>query len=514
MPAMSAMSATPRVALAAAALFALPIAVAPPPAVAASATAQDAASVLSTMQAMQQERWEEVDNYTIVKAIEVAGGMQAPQYFEKMSLDGGQTTFRLVPPPLYEREMLAKAGFPQPSPDGYRDMATGYEMLGGALETGGGDQPPMPGASDMMGDMAMFLRFGADALENMDDGSADAKEDAAEMRMFAERARLEGREQVTATSGGATREAFKLVADDLNLEQEADGGTFTLNTATVWIDTEHYVPLRMTFDGEVDRGDGEPQSLTIEKLNLDYRQVGPLYEPFREVGKINGLMQAMSEKERKEMEQAKEQLAEAKKQLDALPPEQKEMAMRMMGGQIEKFEKMVEGDAFETSLNVVSVAVNEGPPTPYGLGDVTVGGPAAASYPAAMTMAGESDGAELSVMARLEGGYELSLSFESPVPFPEVGGEIPVNGASGSVRRDGHGVAVIEKGVGTITVTERTDTHIAGEFAVVVDGSWNPESGESGDVSFSADGSYDSGAPAGPHQAPRGSPIPAMFGQP
>jgi len=304
------------------------------------------------------------------------------------------------------------------------------------------------------------------------------------------------------------------LATDLKLKQEADGGTFTLNTATVWIDTEHYVPLKMAFDGLVDDGKGEPKDLTIEKLNLDYKQVGPLYEPFREVARISGIMDAMTEDQRKEMEKAKKELAKAKEQLKSLPPDQQEMAMRMMGGQIEKFEKMVEGESFETSLDVVSVAVNEGPPTPYAVGDITVGGPAAATYPAAMTMAAEPDGAEVSVMAQLEGGYSVSLTFVSPVPFPEVGGEIPVSGASGSVRRDGHGVAVIDKGVGTITVTERTETHISGEFAVIVDGSWNPESGESGDISFSADGSYDSGAPAGPHQAPRGSPIPAMFGAP
>lgn len=474
---------------------------------AAPAVAQDAQSVLEAMAAAQAERWADVNNYTVVKSVEAAGGLETPQYFVKMDVDG-QPTFRLVPPPVYEREMLEGAGFPPPGPEQYEAMATAYDMLGSALEQGGGDQPPMPGVSQMTSQMSAFLREGAEGVRNLDDGTSDAEQAAADMSAFAARARLVGVEPVLAHPDGMMRDAYHLVVEDVGMTQETGGGSFTLHTASMWIDTEHYVPYRLLMEGEVE-SDGRRSPLTIERLDLDYRVHGPLYVAHREVGRLSGIMSAMSDSERREMEDAREQLADAERQLAEMPDgAAKAMAQRMMGPRLEEIRRMLEGEAFGSAMNVSSVAVNEGPPTPYGLGRLALRG-----THGAVTMAVEPGGdgeplfAELSVASGLSGAGEATFSLLGNVPFPEEGGAIPVVNASGSVPHDDGTQLSIDSATGSIEVVVRTETRIAGTFDAMLTGT----DASGAEVAVPVEGTFDSGAPAGPFQAPRGSPIPAMF---
>jgi hypothetical protein len=473
---------------------------------ASPAPAQDAQSVLAAMAAAQAERWAGVDNYTVVKSVEAAGGLETPQYFVKMEVDG-RPTFRLVPPPVYEREMLEAAGFPPPGAELYEGLATGYDLLGPALEQGGGDQPPMPGVSRMTSQISAFLREGADAVRALDDGSSDAEQAVADMSAFAARARLVGVAPVLAHPDGTMRDAYHLVVEDVGITQETGGGSFTLNTASMWIDTEHYLPYRLLMEGEVE-SEGRRSPLTIERLDLDYRVHGPLYVAHREVGRLSGIMAAMSDGERREMEDARRQLADAERQLAAMPDgAAKSMAERMLGPRIEEFRRMVEGEALESAVNVSSVAVNEGPPTPYGLGRLALRG-----THGAMTMAfegGDEGGplvAELSIASGLSGAGEATFSLLGESPFPEPGGAIRVVDATGSVLHGGAQVGVTSA-TGSIVVVVRTDTRIAGTFEAVLTGT----DASGADFAIPVDGTFDSGAPTGPFQAPRGSPIPAMF---
>lgn len=474
---------------------------------ASPALAQNAQSILQSVADAQAERWANVNNYTVVKSVEAAGGLETPQYFVKMAVDG-QPTFRLVPPPVYEREMLERAGFPPPGPEQYEAMAMGYDLLGSALEQGGGDQPPMPGVSGMTSQMSAFLRAGAEGVRNLDDGTADAEQAVADMSSFAERARLVGVEPVLAHPDGMMRDAYHLVVEDVGMTQETGGGSFTLHTASMWIDTEHYVPYRLLMEGEVE-SDGRRSPLTIERLDLDYRVHGPLYVAHREVGRLSGIMSAMSDSERREMKEAREQLAEAERQMAGMPDgAAKAMAQRMMGPRIEEMRRMLDGEAFESAMNVSSVAVNEGPPTPYGLGQLALRG-----THGAMTMAVEPGGdgqpvfAELSVASGLSGAGEATFRLLGDVPFPEEGGAIPVVQAAGSVPHDDGARVMIESATGSIEVVVRTETRIAGTFDAVLTGL----ASSGAEVAIPVEGTFDSGAPAGPFQAPRGSPIPAMF---
>jgi hypothetical protein len=56
-----------------------------------------------------------------------------------------------------------------------------------------------------------------------------------------------------------------------------------------------------------------------------------------------------------------------------------------------------------------------------------------------------------------------------------------------------------------ISVTSRTDTRIVGTFTATMTGT----GGDGGAITAAVNGSFDTGAPAGPDQAPRGSPFPA-----
>jgi len=110
--------------------------------------------------------------------------------------------------------------------------------------------------------------------------------------------------------------------------------------------------------------EGQTREMTIENIQQDYRQAGPLYESYRQVMRISGLMGEMSEKERKDLEKSKKQLEEMEAQLDQMPAS----ARSMIEGQIKKSRAMIDAmsndGAMETTLDVVRIDINQGPPIP------------------------------------------------------------------------------------------------------------------------------------------------------
>jgi len=474
---------------------------------AVSIDASDAKSLLESARALQAERWAEVDNYTVTLSVDISGGLQTSLYHEKMDVDG-QPTFRMVPPGEYSSRLVEKAGFPA-GKDVMAGMVPGLDMMTDALAAGGEGMPPLD-LRGMTSQMSAFAQAGATYEE--DDGRADAKDAMADLAAFAERAKLKGTEQVLATSSesGAMAEAYRLVADDLSdvkLDQPEGDARFTLNKITLWLEKEHLVPLRLLMDGEVEQ-DGEKMPLSIEKLDLDYQQVGPLYESHHQEYRLSGIMSSLSDKDRKEMEKAKVEFEKMKEQLESMPEAQKSMVEKMMKGQMEKFEAMMEGDAFTSTTTVKSIAINEGPPTPYGPGDLTVGGPAAATYPTALTVAVSDPGAELGIAAQIPEAAEATIGLICAAPFPQSGA-VDITGATGHVMiKFPDTVKVsIEKGSGVITVTERTETRITGTYTALLTGRSSKDESDR-EIHFSASGSFDSGAPAGALKELRGSPIP------
>lgn len=192
-------------------------------------------------------------------------------------------------------------------------------------------------------------------------GLADAKrqraiDDAApddsvkEAEAFAERARVVGTETIDG------REAFHIRAEDMNLTQEAEGQAITIQSMSMWIDKEMYVPLNMKMD-VIATEDGESRPMTMEQQSLDYRTVpgSGLYESYRQVSRISGVINAEQEAQ---MRQAQQQMAEFEKQMEQMPAAQRDMIMRQMGPQMEMMKSMSSGGGIEMVTEVHDIVVN------------------------------------------------------------------------------------------------------------------------------------------------------------
>ena len=140
-----------------------------------------------------------------------------------------------------------------------------------------------------------------------------------------------------------------------------------------------------------------------------------------------------------------------------------------------------------------------------GPGDLTVGGPAAATFPHALTIAGDLPNADLGVTAVLSNGAKATIGLKGIAPFPQSG-QVDIYDANGNVDAGNEISVTVEGGSGVITVTHRTPTRIMGTFTALLKGI--PSTSDD-TVHFSAEGSFDTGAPASDVKALRGSPIPA-----
>jgi len=168
---------------------------------------------------------------------------------------------------------------------------------------------------------------------------------------FSDNAQLVGTESIDGN------ETYHLLATGLDRTQEySQGNSFTLQTVNVWVDSDKYVPLKMTMDGLMTT-DGTPRPVTMEKLDQDYRDVpgSNMYESYKQIMLMNGVM---TDAEREQMEQAREQLAEFEQQLLEMPQSQRDMMMNMMGEQIEMMRKLAAGDGLEIITEVLSITVD------------------------------------------------------------------------------------------------------------------------------------------------------------
>jgi hypothetical protein len=244
--------------------------------------------------------------------------------------------------------------------------ADAHRMVGDAFdqEMAKSGMPMLPGMDypgQMMRDNAMFYDTAAVAVaeaEAGDFGRGNAAATLAAHDAMMETMRLVGREEV----GG--REAFHLRAEGLDrvISQPGEEGRFTLRAANMWVDTERYVLLRTAMEGEL-AAEGETREVTLEQDLEDYREVGPLYESYRQVMRMKGLMGDMDPKQREELEKAKRQMEEMEAQLDQMPA----AARGMVESQMEKARAqmaMLEGDGFEMATQVLRIEINTGPPPP------------------------------------------------------------------------------------------------------------------------------------------------------
>lgn len=338
---------------------------------------QSAQEILETMRAMQVERWSSVDNYTVLQKMEgiefpmvpgltESGEMEIPIHYQKHDIDGRQA-FGIVDPTEYQVAVgQASEHGAILDEDALLHFAEGYRMTADVFdaEMAKSGMPMLPGMNipgQMMRDNAMFLDTAAHIVreaEEGDFGRGDAAMTLAAHDAMAETMRLVGRDAVEG------RAAFHLRAEGLDrvLSQPRDEYTFTLRSVNAWIDTEHYVTLRTTMEGEM-QADGETREVTLERVYQDYREVGPLYESFRQVMRMTGLMGDMDPEQRAEFEKAERQMAEMEAQLAQMPAAARGMVERQME-QARAQIAMLEGDSFELATQVLRIEINKGPPPP------------------------------------------------------------------------------------------------------------------------------------------------------
>ena len=187
-----------------------------------------------------------------------------------------------------------------------------------------------------------------------DEGNDMSARTGAMLEGLAARGRLADADTV---DGAAT---YAVAVDDVEalmegvdaLERAGEDAEF--HEATFYFDREDYRLRRIKMDGEVTEG-GRRAPFTTTVTFSDFRTVDGFTHPFRTAMAVTGLHAAMSDEE-------KAQLEEAKRQMANLPPEQREMMERMMGGQMGKLDEMMGGDSITMEMEVLDLRVNTGRP--------------------------------------------------------------------------------------------------------------------------------------------------------
>ncbi len=215
---------------------------------------------------------------------------------------------------------------------------------------------------------ACMLAKSAEALENYEDPTpgeyAEAQEKARNEAM--QYASFGGMETVDG------QRAARIDVEDLGIRQPIEGGgTMEIDTLSIWIDPQYLKRRKFRMQGTMIEG-REKRKFFMERENQDYRRVGDsfLYEPYLEIVRVGGVL---SEKERKELAEAQEELKKAEAQLAQMPAAQRKMMEKMMGKQMDQLRSMAEDGSMEMRIITTSIEINPDFSAPGFGGMVTAG---------------------------------------------------------------------------------------------------------------------------------------------
>lgn len=346
------------------------------------AIAETPADIFHEMDARKRAAIAEIDEYSVMKTM---AGVCTLEHFVKESTTATDGRGRVE----YMRALLPNEVGARRSPDSPMVRASAEDLdyaagkvkhagddadreierglmsaglppgLGSMLTTPPSNEPwlsPMPG--DMMGNYAMMLNKAATSKRKDAERAAEANEEA-KRDPFAE---IASRTRIVGHGTVNSRPAVELLAENLDYRQETNDQEFTLHTLHLWVDTEHYVPLKMQMDGVAVDG-GESRDIRIEREDMAYRKVPgckAMYEPARSVMRIAGMLKP---EEQAQMAEAQAKLAEFKTQMASMPQSQQDMIMRQMGPQMEMLENMASGNGLEIVSLVTGMRCNAGLPT-------------------------------------------------------------------------------------------------------------------------------------------------------
>jgi len=323
-----------------------------------TAPMQDAQEILSTARAKKAARMADVQNYTIIQRVQ--GAMESPLYYEAFTTPGGsETLYRLVPMQEWQ-ERGAPPGFDgQAMAEGMK-LGITYAANHLSMQMAGSPAAGLVGSEELTGMLAGANAFlDAAATPPPNTSFNDAMKENVDAGMFAAQAQFVGMQSVW------ERNAFLLRAaapPDLPAQQVGEA-TFALERASMWIDADNYVQLRLRMEGQMKAGK-KSVPIVIELEERDYVFVNGLFEPRKKTMRITGLMGGMEldPKEAKKVAKMRADMEKLKAQIAAMPPSQK----AMIQGQLDKAQAMMDqmtgNDVIETDVEFMIYSVNKGPP--------------------------------------------------------------------------------------------------------------------------------------------------------
>lgn len=345
------------------------------------------------------DRLESIDDVLMIKE---TMGLSRAEYYEKTAsfeLDNGERVLVLnhIPVTEIQRRQAADSPIANATPEQLESAAADIERIGREAEVSvqqeiqasgfppglanmlmnAGDDPRTPQNEDqiwMSANPTDVGRMYGMALRGAAEGKRlEEQMDAEERAAFNERRQIATLMEHMGSITHNGRSAHSFAAYNVNRTQVADGMTMTIDSIEFIGDAEHYVPLMIRMEGEMNDG-SETRPIRIEQEQRDYRTVdgcGAMYQPFQSVMRISGMMTPEQEAE---MAEAQAQLAEFEKQMAQMPKAQRDMIMRQMGPQMEMMENMTRTGGIEIVENVLDMRCNGGMPDPLQLAQVTMGG--------------------------------------------------------------------------------------------------------------------------------------------
>ena len=166
----------------------------------------------------------------------------------------------------------------------------------------------------------------------------------------------------TLLAGSYISSVWRSLSAAANIVQLEDGSTVTLDTMQIAIDVDAYVTTAIKICGQRQMA-GNSQDLCMTREYSDFRTVPgtALYEPYREVFRIEGMY---SDAELAEMAEAEEKLAEYEQQLAGMSDAERAMMERMVGPQIAQYRNMMSGGSTSFEIITTEIIVNPEPPDP------------------------------------------------------------------------------------------------------------------------------------------------------
>ncbi len=302
-------------------------------------------------------------------------------------------------------------------------------------------------------------------------------------------ARVEGMEIVDGNETYRVR-VEPLDEVDLGVSLPESEGSTRFTSATFLIDADEYVPRRLTLEGDKETM-GTRVPVTLEVELSDYREIEGLLHPFRRTTVVT-VAPLMSAKDRKGLEEAREQFEQMEKELAKLPEAQRRMIEAQVVPGLQQLEAMMGAGATEvtSTTETKEVRVNAGPPT-----EIRAAGAVATSWNAELTgvMSYSLEGS-LAVLERRPGLMTITLSrvtaegiqptsvirIEVVLDRLAVGdmtgyGSVEIRGDDGS-----KGTFVTEPGAVGVTITAVTEGGVNGRFELEATGTVMDRLGQDG----------------------------------